>query len=229
MPSTFDIAAMEDSSRNQFRDKYPKFRKQYIEEHRFESKSGEPSKHSTDRRIQSFHFLQEDEKQLVQLRTQGFSFNRLAPYSSLDDYLPEIERIWRLWVDIVSPVQIRAIRLRYINRILLPLKPEGIELSEFFKTYPTLPDENLILSGFLNQYHAIEKSTGFQVNVVFTGQPQENDKAPFIFDNTSIWTGTAKTEDWDWILQQIMSLRGLKNRVFENTLTKKCLQLFQQL
>ena len=49
------------------------------------------------RAIQSLQFLHEDEKQLVQVMAQGFSFNRLAPYTSLDDYLPVIQRTWELF------------------------------------------------------------------------------------------------------------------------------------
>lgn len=66
-------------------------------------------------------FLKNDEKQLVQIRPQGYSFNRLAPYGGFDEYLPEIERAWRLFVDIVMPLQVKLIRLRYINRFLLPM------------------------------------------------------------------------------------------------------------
>ena len=72
----------------------------------------------------------------MQVRAQGFSFNRLAPYSGLDDYLPEIERTWSLYVDLASPVQIRAIRLRYINRILLPLAANTVDLDEYLKIGP---------------------------------------------------------------------------------------------
>ena len=72
---------------------------------------------SVRRGIQALQFLHADEKQLVQVRAQGFSFNRLAPYTSLDDYLPEIERTWHLFVGLASPVQIRVVQLRYINRI----------------------------------------------------------------------------------------------------------------
>ncbi len=100
----------------------------------------------------------------MQVRAQGFSFNRLAPYSSLDDYLPEIERTWRLYVDLVSPTQIRFIRLRYINRILLPMAEKKVDLDEFLTIGPRQPDEH----AFLSQQASVEKDTGHQVNLVLT-------------------------------------------------------------
>jgi uncharacterized protein (TIGR04255 family) len=228
MPPAFDLAALEKATREAFGEQYPKFRIQYLQEHQIEQKADQPIQFSALRRLQALQFLQEDEKQLVQVRMQGFSFNRLAPYTSLDDYLPEIERVWRLFVSIASPVQIRVVRLRYINRILLPLSGGRVELEDYLKVGPRLPDEDrLRFAGFLNQYTAVEMDTGFQVNVVLTSQPPENDKVPIIFDISVASAETVDPENWTWLLAKIQSLRHLKNRIFRDTLTEQCLKLFQ--
>lgn len=172
--------------------------------------------------------MHDDEKQLVQVRAEGFSFNRLAPYTTLDDYLPEIERTWGLYVRLVSPVQIRVIRLRYINRILIPLTANSVNLDDFLKIGPRLPDEDgLVLSGFLSQQAAVEKDTGHQVNLVLTAQLPENEKLPVILDITVASPAAAEPANWSNILSIIGSLRSLKNRIFVNTLTSKCIELFQ--
>ena len=229
LPPGFDLAALEGPSRDRFRDKYPKFRKQLMQEHRIETKPDEPPKMSVRHQMQSLQFLQDDEKQLVQVRAQGFSFNRLAPYTSLDDYLPEIERTWRLFISIAAPVQIRTVRLRYINRILLPMPDSRVELEDYLKIGPRLPDEDrLTFTGFLNQHTAVEKDTGNQVNIVLTTQPPEDKLLPLIFDITVAGSAKAEVENWAWLLTQIQALRALKNRVFRNTLTERCLNLFQQ-
>jgi uncharacterized protein (TIGR04255 family) len=228
LPPGFDLAALELRSREQFGDQYPKFRTQFIQEHMIEAKADAPPSMSTRQAVQAIQCLREDERQLVQVRAQGFSFNRLAPYSSLDDYLPEIERTWRLYVDLVSPVQIRAIRLRYINRILLPMHANKVDLDEFLKIGPRLPDEeSLTLASFLSQLVAIERDTQHQANLVLTAQAPENEKLPIILDIGV--TSVVATEPTDWLKMRstIDSLRGLKNRVFGNTLTHKCIQLFQ--
>ncbi len=228
MSPAFDLVALEKASREAFRDQYPKFRAQFLEEHRIEQKADQPTQVSAQRRLQAFQFLQEDEKQLVQVRIQGFSFNRLAPYTSLDDYLPEIERAWGLFASIASPVQIRVVRLRYINRILLPLTDGRVELEHYLKVGPRLPDEDrLRFAGFLNQYAAVEIDTGHQVNIVLTSQPPENDRVPIIFDICVASVETAEPGNWAWLLAKIQSLRHLKNRIFRNTLTEQCLNLFQ--
>jgi uncharacterized protein (TIGR04255 family) len=228
LPPGFDLAGLEAAARAQFVPQYPKFRTQLLREHKIETAQDAPSKMSMRLAVQALQFLHEDEKQLVQLRTQGFSFNRLAPYSSLDDYLPEIERTWRLYVGLASPVQIRIIRLRYINRILVPMMAGAVDLDEFLKIGPRLPDEDrLTLSGFLNQQAAVEKDTGHQLNLVLTAQPPESEKLPVILDITVAGTTTVEPADWANILPLIDSLRSLKNRIFLNTLMPKCIELFQ--
>jgi uncharacterized protein (TIGR04255 family) len=226
MPPKFDLAGLEQVALEWFREKYPVIKKQYLEEFQIKMGQTEPANYLSKRAMRAFQFFQEGEKQIIQIRSNGFSFNRLAPYSSLDDYLPEIERTWKIFVGMASPVQIRTIQLRYINRIFLPLGPGGVNLSDFFKIYPTLPVENLTLTGFINQYLASEKDTGNLVNVILTSQPVENGKAPMLFDNSAVWTGAAEVGNWAWILSKIISLRDLKNRIFENTLTEPCLNLF---
>jgi uncharacterized protein (TIGR04255 family) len=229
LPPSFDLAALETRSRELFRDKYPQFRKHFVQEHRIETKPDAPPTTSFRLGTQALQFLQEDGKQLVQVRAQGFSFNRLAPYSTLDDYLPEIQRVWRLFVSIAAPVQIRAVRLRYINRIVLPTRDGKVFLEDYLRVGPRLPDaERLTFTGFLNQHTAVEAGTGSQVVITLAALPQENGMLPLIFDIIVTTPGPAEVENWAWLSATIQALRALKNRVFQNTLTEACLNLFQQ-
>ena len=228
MPPMLALDKLEASARDAFRDHYPKFRTQFRQALQVEAGADRAPNVTTRQGIQALQFLQEDEKQLVQVRTQGFSFNRLAPYKSLGDYLPEIERTWRLFVVLAVPVQIRLIRLRYINRILLPMTAGRVELTDYLKLGPRLPDEDkLILEGFITKHSAVESNTDNRVNIVLTAQPPENDKLPVIFDIDTYRLGNAEPHDWAGSLSKVQSLRRLKNLVFENSLTDQCLNLFQ--
>lgn len=227
MLPAFDLAALESPVRQAYQDFYPKFRAQPFQNGRIELHEGEPPKFSQRQfGVQAFYFLQEDERQLVQMRAQGFSFNRLAPYTSLDDYLPEIKRTWKLFANIASPLQIRQVRLRYINRILVPLKSGEVDLEEYFKVSPQLPDENnLKFLGFFNQHAVVEQDTGNRANIILTTQAHEDVVLPLIFDIEAIHSGSFEPE-WNLMLAKIESLRSLKNRIFKNTLTEQCLKLF---
>jgi len=111
MPQKFDVQSVEERARVVFVDRYPTPRKQM---HSTFQVSGPEPQASMSRGVQALQFLQLDEKQLVQVRAEGFAFNRLAPYSTMDDYLGEIRRTFSAFVDLTSPLQLRRIKLRYI-------------------------------------------------------------------------------------------------------------------
>jgi uncharacterized protein (TIGR04255 family) len=228
LPPDLVFSTLEQPARDRFSDRYPVARIQFIQEHQIGLKPNEQPPLSIRQSVQAFQFLQSDEKQLVQLRTQGFSFNRLAPYSSLDDYLPEIERTWQIYVELANPIQIRLVRMRYINRIELPIGTGLFQLDDYFKVCPRLPEEEkLSFVGFFNQHAAVEIETGNLVNIVLTAQPSSERQLPVIFDTTVASSIGGEINDWLLIREKILDLRNLKNRIFKNTLTDKCLSLFR--
>ena len=227
MPPALDLGTLETAARDVFRDRYPKFRTQFVQEHAIQAPVEGSPKLSVRRGLQAFHFLQADERQLVQVRAAGFSFNKLAPYTSLDDYMPEIERAWRVFVGLASPLQVREVRLRYINRILLPLVEGQVDLDKYLATGPRLPEErSLTFVGFLHRHAAAEKRTGNRVNTTLASQPTEDDRLPVILDIEAAADASIDPKDWHSLDQRIQSLRSLKNLVFQRTPTERCLELF---
>jgi uncharacterized protein (TIGR04255 family) len=139
-----------------------------------------------------------------------------------------MERAWSVFIKIASPVQVRMVQLRFINRILLPMSGGKLQVDDYLKICPQLPDEEKLgFLGFLNQYVAFEKDTGNQINIVLAAQPVENEKLPIIFDITASRQLVTEPKNWPKILDAIKSLRRLKNLVFRNTLTERCIKLFQ--
>ena len=229
-PPGFDLAAVAESARDAFGDSYPNRRQQFVQEHHFAVKPDEPPQFDVKMGgLQALQFVSADALQLVQVRLQGFAFNRLAPYTSLDDYLPEIERTWRLFLGLSKPRKVRRICLRYINRIPLPLTDGAVRFEDFLAVSPRLPDEEkLRFLGFLRQQTALEEETGNEVTLVLTTQPPEAQMLPLLFEIVAGRLEDIEADRWDLIRERLESLRGLKNRVFHNTLTTQCLNLFQQ-
>ena len=119
-----------------------------------------------------FQFLKRDRCQLVQFRKQGFCFNRLAPYSGLEEYVPKIERTWGLFRELRNPVRVQKVSLRFINRIVLPAGAHcRLELEDYLDICPRLSDENrLPFFWFLDQHTAVEASTGHLINTTLLSQ-----------------------------------------------------------
>lgn len=77
----------------------------------------------------------------------------------------------------------------------------------------------------------IDNATAAQVNVVLASQPQQPtdiDKAlPIIFDIEVFQPVDCEPGDWQALSGRIAQLRALKNDVFRQSLTERCLNLYQ--
>jgi len=183
-----------------------------------------PFQHDSPR----FQYAQEDGKQLIQIQTGGYSFNRLAPYTTLDNYLQEIERTWKIFVRIAEPIEVRAVRLRFINRIPLPIPAEKLDLKDYLKIGPRLPDEvGLKFVSFFDQHTMVETDTGNLANIILATLPAEGNRLPLLFDIAAAHDARLEPTNWRGVSDGILSLRRLKNLIFRNTLTERCLKLFQ--
>lgn len=182
--------------------------------------------------LEALLFRSDDGRQLTQFRTGGYSFNRLAPYEGLDIYLPEIKRTWENYVAIASPVSLRKIGLRTINRISLPLDEHGrLQLNDYLKTDPRLPQVEgraLSFTGFINQHQLRDEASGQEATLVLASQGHKEGSLILLLDIHASDPSAARIQpdDWDGINTVIQSLRLLKNGLFANTLTEKCLSQF---
>jgi len=80
-----------------------------------------------------------DSSIVVQSRLQGFTFSRLAPYTSWESWIGEAERLWGKYLGIASPQSVNRVAVRYINRIEFP-PVEGRRVRDYLKIYPEVPD-----------------------------------------------------------------------------------------
>jgi uncharacterized protein (TIGR04255 family) len=130
-------------------------------------------------------------------------------------------------VRITSPVQVTNVRLRYINRIPLPLKGGSVNLDEYLAAGPRLPEEqSLRLAGFVDRHSMLQPATGHRVDVILATQPEQGKLLPIILDIQAVASVAADPGDWVSIAPRIEALRALKNLVFQRTLTERCLKLF---
>lgn len=225
-----DITSLRDAAGDALRERYPKFRKQLIQEHQFSQKADAPPELKMRQGVGAMQFLSDDERQLVQFRPNGFSFNRLTPYRSLDDYFPEIEAGWNLYLKLAKPVRVRKLGMRMINRILLPMVDGQVQLSEFLTVYPKLPEtgSTLNFAGFLDQHKAIDVKSGNQVTIIKTIEVTQGNKLPLILDIEAFYPCKEYPQDWEVLRERLNSLRSLKNQIFRNSITQQCQNHFSQ-
>ncbi len=228
LPQKLDLHGLQGAAGDALRERYPKFRQQLVQQHIFKQEGGKLPETQVHQGLGAMQFVTDDERQLIQFRLNGFSFNRLAPYKSFDEYLPEIESGWRVFLQLAQPVVIRKLGIRMINRIMLPLDGGKLDFGDFLSVSPRLPDTGAPLSflGFLDQQMALDGETGNHANIIKTTELPQGENLPLILDIDVFYPCETQPTDWRVIRNRLDSLRSLKNRIFRKTLTQQCLNLF---
>lgn len=228
MPPNFDLSAAEERVHAALRAQYPEARRKLAHEAKFEFAAEQISSPTIQSAVEALLFLSRDGLQVVQVRSQGYSFNRLAPYEKLSDYLPEIGRTWAMIVGLCHPVITRSLRLRYINRFLLPEGVPYSDLSQYLVIVPQYPMNDRILVGeSLQHLQIVDQETGTRGAVLLRVQQPENGRVPVILDIAVECEINETPPAWELISTKMATLRELKNQVFSTTLTATCLQLFR--
>ena len=85
-----------------------------------------------------FMYRSSDQTEVFQVRTDGFTYNRLAPYRDWAAFSGEAKRLWSIYREGAKPAVIELISLTYINELFLPM---GESFETHFRTYIEVPKE----------------------------------------------------------------------------------------
>jgi uncharacterized protein (TIGR04255 family) len=177
---------------------------------------------------QGYQYISDSNQKIVQARSDGFTFNKLRPYSDWKTFSEEAHELWKKYVEVVKPISINRIGLRYINRIEIPIPFS--DFREYCLLFPDFPQEiPQKLSEFFMRFATPspgEHNISTVVNLTF--EPVTNDSLmlPLIFDiDTFSLTGKLDPKDsLTWTI--VDELREIKNQIFDSSLTEKCKKLF---
>jgi uncharacterized protein (TIGR04255 family) len=171
-----------------------------------------------------YRFQSPDSKDHVQVRINGFTVNRLAPYTGWEHFAKEARELWGLYRTIAQPQSIGRVALRYINRIDIP-KPT-ISLADYFHTYPAVPDGlPSPVKGFF-----LQTTLGFDdiksaVTITQThAQSNVADTSSIILD-IDLFRIEDIPVDEESLWRVFDELRSKKNRIFEECITDKTREL----
>jgi len=226
LPADFDLERLKLLSKE---DGYPECKAMRM----FEFEMGQegdkaPESRHFDQVLIGWRYLSSDGLQIAQLRKDGFTFSRLAPYTDWDAIFAEASRIYRLYHAAAFPEEVNRVAVRYINRLPLPENEVG-DFSLFLTFPPAFASERpVLLSGFLNQVQVTDPVSGISATVTQTIQPGGGQPGvlPLILDLDVYERGTLPA-DPETILGRFGALRETKNRYFFGSITEKTASLFE--
>ncbi len=170
-------------------------------------------------------FRSPTKKKIVQVRLDGFTFNKLKPYENWEIFRLEAYKLWNLYFEMTNPVKITRIALRYINRIEIPLPMR--DFKEYILTIPEIaPKLPQALANFFMQLVIPNPDIETTAIINQTMEKSINNRLPLIFDidvfKETIYAGNIK-EMW----KEFEKLRLFKNDIFFNSITEKTKELFR--
>lgn len=191
-----------------------------------EFKKGESPKLTKEGdKLIGYRYTSSDKLQVIQTRIDGFTFSRLKPYETWEQFHEEACRLWQLYKDITTPELITRVALRYINKINIPLPMK--DFSEYLTASPIVP-KGLPqgVSSFLTRTVISEPSTG-SIAVISQALEKMVDPnfAPIILDIDVFKQKSDGIKEED-VWKIVKKLRDFKNKIFFRSITKKLKELF---
>ncbi len=167
-----------------------------------------------------------DEKTQAQFRFNGFTLNRLEPYTSWEEIYPETKRLWRLYVEVAQPLAVVRLAARYINRLKLPLPVA--DLRDYLIEPPRIPgDLPQAVLAFLTRL-VIHDSTLKQSAIVTQSSepnPLDPEHATVLLDIDAFKEVTLKPAQQDQIDSALGDLHEFKNNIFFGSITQRASEL----
>jgi len=225
LPANFDLSRLK-QAHTQIQDRYPQLDEQRIIEEELQHTPGQPPKFTVrDQGIVGYFFRSEDQKNLAQFRRNGFTFNRLKPYTSWDQVFPEACRLWQIYTTVARPEEISRIAVRFINRLLLPLP--SLEFSDYLTAPPALPKGvPQSVSSFLSRVVIHDPETSLNANVVQALEPLLNEQYVSMILDLDVYKPDVSQLTPETVLGHFAKLREMKNRIFFGSLTQRAVDLF---
>lgn len=179
-----------------------------------------------DMGLQGFFFKSADKCNVAQFRVNGFTFNRLKPYTSWDEVFKEASELWGIYVETASPELITRIAVRYINHLKLPLPMT--EISQYLTAPPPIPDDipkNVI--SFLTRVVVDDPKLGLMANIIQVLEKSVDPHYAMVIIDIDVYKQDEFKIDDEQIWSIFKKLRNMKNTIFFNSITEDAAELFE--
>jgi uncharacterized protein (TIGR04255 family) len=205
---------------------YPNYSERRAFEAQLEIRKGQaPVSKGTDKGFHGHFFESGDGRNIAQFRVDGFTYNRLAPYTDWETVTVEALRLWDLYAEVVRPLAVSRVAVRYIN--MLPLSAQA-DLATILTRVPSIPEgARGELQSFLTRVETLDAESGRRVittQAVSAGMPPENRSVVIDIDAFQMGDLSVSSAGLRPILDD---LRQLKNAVFFGSITEEAAKGFE--
>lgn len=173
---------------------------------------------TAEHQFRGFRLDSAGETDVAQVRTDGFTFSRLEPYTSWEAMSLQARDIWTAFRSQFKPDSITRLAVRYINQLQLPIGFR--DFSDYLRTYPTIsPDANQTLGALFMRLVIPYPDQSCLVNATLASTAQSRpDSIPLVLDLDVVWDAEVPQDD-DSIWDTLQQIHDCENQVFESFIT----------
>lgn len=136
---------------------------------------------SNQHSILGWRFDTEKKDRVLQIRTGGFTYSHLAPYTDWPTFSAEAKSLWEEYLIAAKPGAVHRIAVRVINR--MPQIPEGAQIDEYFNLYPLVPETmSNTLDGMFLQVRSAYKGADPDAKLVLNFYSDQSNSNQFMLD-----------------------------------------------
>jgi uncharacterized protein (TIGR04255 family) len=213
---------------DRIQDRFPTKEPIYTGVGAFVFERGSPVKVDANQQHNGFLFRSIDNLRILQATLSGFTFSRLAPYESWEEFSSDAKYLWEIYQEIYKPIHVTRAAIRYINQINIPT--EGlVDLQDYLRTVPEVSDSlsQKTLRSFFMQLQIPQEDLDCMLVVNETLAPQPNPAIiTVVLDFDLFRQQTWESEDKE-IWSFLEKLRHRKNEIFEASITERTKEIFK--
>lgn len=175
-------------------------------------------------------YVSEDGREILQARLEGFTFSVLRPYERWETFITEARRLWDAYRQIVLPLAITRVGVRYINR--LDISQASIEPRDYLRTFPEISSDapDGIINYFMQLLLEVPEMKGVAVINQTIVPPPKPGMVSVVLDidlsrDASREEEVPQSEEDIWNLLEQMRVH--KNAIFKACITERTKELIR--
>ena len=176
--------------------------------------------------VLGYRLTNADQTRVLQVRSNGISYEHLPKYTSWELYRAEFEPLLHDYLGTFNPKEATRLAVRYINQIPTPL---NIDVATYVNVAPrTIPGAMLVTNYFLQLVLAQPEwpsTWGVILNTGIAGSHMPN--TMFVTLDLDVFCGESTRADSAFIWRIMETLRAKKNALFEASITDATRELIK--
>ncbi len=163
--------------------------------------------------------------EIAQFRVDGFTFSKIAPYTTWGEVSIEAIRLWKVYVSAAKPRRVSRVAVRYINRMRLPAVKD---LGEYLEAPPRLPaPAPQSIREFLTRAYVEDDKRNASAVIVQALEPRVDPNVISLLLDIDAFRDINLAPDDPALPTIFGELRQLKNEIFFASITESTAEIYE--